>query len=240
MTIERSFPSPYGALDYRGRRAALSLAYAAVALTLLEFVFRPEFFVRHFPQWSGIGYGLYPHLWWALGSILLYLPIPMLIVRFGFRQPLAAFGWRFRVPLNHGFLYVAMLIIMMPIVFHAASRPAFQEVYPFYRAAFFAPAHLVLVWEAAYLAQFVALEFFFRGFLAIGLGQVMGRLAVWVAVVPYCMIHFHKPLPEALAAIIAGIVLGEVAQRTRSIAGGVVTHVGVAAAMEILALSLRR
>ena len=74
--------------------------------------------------------------------------------------------------------------------------------------------------------------------IAIGMGQVMGRLAVWVAMVPYCMIHYHKPLPEALAAIVAGLVLGEVAQRTQSIAGGVIVHIGVALTMDMLVLKV--
>jgi len=226
-------------MDSGMKRAAFMLVYAAVALTLMEYIFRPETFVRLFPQWSGTDFGLYPHLWWALGSIVLYLPVPMLIVRFGFGHKLHDYGWRIDLPLKHWLLYGGMLLVMLPIVFYAASRPSFQAVYPFFRAAFYAPIGTVLVWELAYLSQFLALEFFFRGFLAIGLGQIIGRLGVWVAVVPYCMIHYHKPLPEALAAIAAGIVLGEVAQRTRSIAGGVVVHVGVALTMEILALNMR-
>jgi len=57
-------------------------------------------------------------------------------------------------------------------------------------------------------------------------------------VVPYCMIHYHKHLPEALAANISGLILGEVAQRTGSIVGGVVVHIGVALTMELLALGI--
>jgi membrane protease YdiL (CAAX protease family) len=133
-------------------------------------------------------------------------------------------------------LYAAMLLVVLPLAFYAASRPEFRAVYPFFRGAFVASLGAVFVWELCYLAQFLALEFFFRGFLAIGMGKVMGRLAVWVAMVPYCLIHFHKPLPEALAAIVAGLALGEVAQRTRSIAGGVVVHAGVALTMDLLAL----
>lgn len=94
------------------------------------------------------------------------------------------------------------------------------------------------MWEIAYLTQFFALEFFFRGFLVLGLGRVIGRASIWLAMIPYCMIHYHKPPLEAFAAIVAGVVLGEVAYRTRSIAGGVIVHVGVAATMELLALKV--
>jgi hypothetical protein len=53
------------------------------------------------------------------------------------------------------------------------------------------------------------------------------------------MIHYHKPMPEALASIVAGIVLGEIAQRSRSIAGGVLVHASVALSMDLLAMTRR-
>jgi len=226
-------------MDAGMRFAAGMLLYAAVALTLMEYVFRPEFFIRHYPDHSRAHGGLYPHLWWALGNILLYLPIPMLILRIGYRMRLHEFGWQLKLSSAHVVLYGAMLAIVLPLVFVAASQPDFLAIYPFYRAASQASLWAVVAWEVAYLSYYLALEFFFRGILAIGLGRVMGRLAIWVAVVPYAMIHFHKPLPEVFAAIVAGLVLGEIAQRTRSIAGGVIAHIGVAFTMDMLAMQAR-
>jgi uncharacterized protein len=55
--------------------------------------------------------------------------------------------------------------------------------------------------------------------------------------VPYCMIHFSKPLPEALGAIVAGVVLGTLSLRTGSILGGAMLHVAVAVTMDVLALA---
>jgi len=236
--IDRDLPNPHEPMDAASRRVAFMLIYAAVVLTLLEYTFRPEFFVRNFPDASTAYAGLLPHMWWAIGSIALYLPVPMLIIRFGFGHRLRDYGWCVHLPGRYWLLYGVMLLAVLPLVFYAASQPAFRAVYPFYRGALTAPTAAVLTWEAIYLTQFLALEFFFRGFLAIGMGQRIGRLAVWVATVPYCMIHYHKPLPEALAAIVAGLVLGEVAQRTRSIAGGVIVHIGVALTMDLLALGV--
>lgn len=48
--------------------------------------------------------------------------------------------------------------------------------------------------------------------------------------------EYHKPLPEAMGAIVAGVVLGWLALRTRSIWGGVLLHVAVALSMDALAL----
>jgi membrane protease YdiL (CAAX protease family) len=50
------------------------------------------------------------------------------------------------------------------------------------------------------------------------------------------MIHYGKPFLEANAAIVAGIVLGTLALRTRSIWCGCLVHVSVAISMDIAAL----
>jgi len=55
-------------------------------------------------------------------------------------------------------------------------------------------------------------------------------------VIPYALIHVHKPLPEALAAVVAGLVLGWLAVKTRSIWPGVLVHGSVALMMDVFAL----
>ena len=91
-------------------------------------------------------------------------------------------------------------------------------------------------WEGLYAAQFVSLEFFFRGFILNGLRRALGSNAIFVMIVPYCMIHYGKPMPETLGAIGAGLILGTLALRTRSIWGGVLIHISVALTMDVLAL----
>ncbi|QQR90678.1 MAG: CPBP family intramembrane metalloprotease [Myxococcales bacterium] len=64
----------------------------------------------------------------------------------------------------------------------------------------------------------------------------MGSHAIFAMVVPYCMIHFSKPFPEVCAAIIAGIVLGTLALRTKSIGLGFLLHAVVAVGMDLASL----
>jgi membrane protease YdiL (CAAX protease family) len=52
-------------------------------------------------------------------------------------------------------------------------------------------------------------------------------------VVAYALIHFEKPLVEALSSIVGGLVLGIISYRTKSIYGGVILHLGIAFTMEI-------
>src|SRR5690606_8307604 len=91
-------------------------------------------------------------------------------------------------------------------------------------------------WEMVYVAQFFALEFFFRGVMLFTLARRLGAQAIFVMTIPYTLIHFGKPLPETLGAIVTGIVFGTLALRTRSIFGGVIVHSAVGVSMDLFAL----
>jgi membrane protease YdiL (CAAX protease family) len=97
-----------------------------------------------------------------------------------------------------------------------------------------------LIWESSYAVFFIALEFFFRGFMLFTTARYLGAYAIFVMVIPYVMIHYGKPFAETLGSIIAGTALGTLALRTRSIFGGVLIHVAVAWCMDILAILATR
>jgi membrane protease YdiL (CAAX protease family) len=125
---------------------------------------------------------------------------------------------------------------VLPFVLLVAQQDQFLRTYPFYKYANQSVRHF-LAWQFLYAVQFLALEFFFRGYMLKGLRHKFGYGAIFVMIVPYCMIHYPKPLPETLGAILAGIALGTLAMRTRSIWGGVLIHVGVALTMDWLAVA---
>jgi membrane protease YdiL (CAAX protease family) len=173
--------------------------------------------------------------WWSGAKVFGYGIVPMLTVWLAFRGRLADYGCRGRGLWKHLWIYVALYALVLPFIIAAARTQAFRETYPFYVYAGRSPLDLVL-WESMYAATFLALEFFFRGFLLFTLTRVMGPHAIFVTIVPYCMIHFHKPVAEVAGAVVAGIVLGTLALATRSIWCGVLIHVSVAWTMDLLAL----
>ena len=124
---------------------------------------------------------------------------------------------------------------MVPVIWMASGREEFLLTYPFADSARDGPMEL-LKWELFYGLQFFALEFFFRGFMLFGLEERFGRNAIFVMVVPYCMLHFFKPLPETTGAVLAGVALGIIAMRTRTIFGGVLIHWAVAITMDVMAI----
>jgi len=237
---EESYQKP---LSSKGKKQtdffheAVIFGYAALAFIFLEYFARAEFFINQFPQLTQEHFGLYPFLWWAGWTVLLFLLVPGLIVKLVFKHRLVDYGLTLKVAPKYLLLYLAMFLAVLPLVLYASTREDFRAIYPFFRGALNAPVADIIVWEVAYLSTFIALEFFFRGFMVLGLTKRFGRLAIWVAMVPYVMLHFHKPPLEAVGAIFAGLILGEVSQRTRSILGGVIVHIGVAATMDFMAIN---
>ena len=134
-------------------------------------------------------------------------------------------------------MYILMLAVMLPIVIVASRSEGFQATYPFFEPLPNEPLWpRFWIWEVAYFLQFVGLEFFFRGFLLHGIRRRFGAYAIFVMMVPYCMIHFGKPMPETFAAIVAGIILGFMSLKTRSIWLGAALHISVALTMDFCAL----
>lgn len=174
------------------------------------------------------------NLVWVFGCALCYVGIPGAVVLVVFGLPLSEFFLIPRDYLRHLPTYTLLFLPVALLVLGVARSPDFQMMYPFYTAQVGVADQLA--WEAGYALQFFALEFFFRGFLLRGLSADMGASAILAMAIPYCMIHFGKPLPECLGSIVAGIVLGTLALDTRSIWGGVTIHVAVAWLMDGAAL----
>jgi membrane protease YdiL (CAAX protease family) len=179
-------------------------------------------------------------IWWAGIAVLTYAVIPMLMLKLVFRAKLTDYGLKIRGILKAWPLYVFFVCVMVPLVWFFSSTEHFQQIYPFLRVGTREEAHADLwKWELAYAAQFIALEFFFRGFIVHGTKHRFGVYAVFVSMVPYVQIHFLKPMPEACASIVAGVVLGYMSLVTRSVWLGAALHIGVAWGMDSACLYRR-
>ncbi|MBY0486047.1 MAG: CPBP family intramembrane metalloprotease [Flavobacteriaceae bacterium] len=174
---------------------------------------------------------------WNLVLTIGYLLIPIFIIKIIFKEPLKNYGLTFKNAFKDYKVFLIMLIIMIPIVFAISFNTSFQSKYPFYQLNQNETLNYkFLIWEMEYFFQFFTLEFFFRGFLLHGLKNRFGYYSVFIMTIPYCMIHFAKPMPEAIAAIIAGIVLGTFSLKSKNIWLGVFIHCSVAITMDVFAL----
>jgi membrane protease YdiL (CAAX protease family) len=179
---------------------------------------------------------LYSYTWWSLARVIGYVLVPLPLWKLMFRNDsLLDMGLRVRGFLTHFWIYGLCLAVVIPVMLIVASQPDFGTYYPFYKQSSRSWSDY-LAWEVMYGVQFFALELFFRGWMLGALRRTMGSAAIFVMAVPYCMIHYGKPYLETNGAIVAGVVLGSLALRTRSIYAGFLVHITVAFAMDFLAL----
>ncbi len=221
-------------------RPLVVLVVTAVSLTLQYYYGDRDTFGQLWPRpapaaWVKSSYELASFAWWTGWRVVGYIVLPIVVVLLMPGERLRDYGFSVRGFARHAWIYVALFLVVLPFVVAASFTESFQLAYPFYKLANRSTQDLLL-WEAMYALQFLSLEFFFRGFLLHGLKRSIGAHAIWVMVVPYVMIHFEKPLAETLGACIAGLALGTLALRTRSIWCGVLIHVSVAVTMDLLAL----
>ncbi len=188
---------------------------------------------------------LMAHEWWFGSSVFFYLVMPLLLAfvtrgSFHNRYGLGLGDWRQGLAISGLFLAV-----MLPLVWFAATHvPEFKGMYPlagngaYARSLGDSQTHYSLgvfaAYELGYLAYFIAWEFLFRGWMVHGLLPTMGRnAAILVQVAPFAIMHFGKAQPETLGAVIAGVALGVLSVRTRSMWYGALIHGVIAVWMDL-------
>lgn len=216
---------------------AIVLCWSAVALTALEYYGHSgSIFFRWFRKAlpDSIYSPSYRHIYWSLACSACYFLFPLIAILLS-RSRLRDYGLRIQGFWQHAWIYLVLYLIMLPAAITVSYTSSFQNTYPFYHLA--SRSWLDLgIWWTFYGMQFFFLEFFFRGYMLHGTKPALGAYAIFVSTLPYCMIHYGKPMPETLGAIIAGVVLGTLSMRTHSIWAGFLTHITVAYSMDILSL----
>ncbi len=230
------------------RRAVFALVYAAVGLTCITYFKNGEYLstILANTRFADVGKeaahatnnNLYGLIWWVFVSMMFYFVVPALFVRFVQKRKLSEIGIAHRIEPGFLKLLAVSIAIMLPLVYWMSLTDSFSAKYPFLKVYNGDPylSSTLLIWELVYFVQFFGLEFFFRGFLVHSLKPTLGAYSILVMMVPYCMIHFQKPMPETFAAIFAGIFLGWISYKNGSIWLGLVLHCTVAFSMDILAL----
>ncbi len=173
--------------------------------------------------------------WWVFCCVAGYMLLPMIWLALNGRSIIDTGYLRIGGFTRHLGLYGVLFALVMVAVVGASFMPANQQIYPFYRLAGRSWADLI-AWELIYGLQFVALEFLFRGVMLEGLRRWLGHGAILVMLLPYCMLHFGKTATESMAALVAGLALGSLAMKYRSIWGGALLHWSIALGMDVLSL----
>jgi membrane protease YdiL (CAAX protease family) len=211
--------------------------FAGLAILLLSF---KVFFYWHNKMMPD-GLEHYERYWLRMGlkrvfSILIYSAGILSLYRFLQKENQNRFGLT-----QKGFNwkpYAFMLLFMIPLITWASTQADFLSNYPRLKSSYF-PAETYwkyfLTYEPFYLADFITLEWFFRGLLVLGFVRFLGHRAVLPMAVLYCTFHFGKPMAECISSFFGGYILGLIAYYTKSIWGGIIVHMGIAFMMDIAA-----
>lgn len=139
--------------------------------------------------------------------------------------------------------YLLLLLAMVPLVLWAGTQADFLSTYPTFSGralplgdTILPPIVSTLAYQLFYGLDFIGVELLFRGALVLGMVGVFGRDALLPMVAVYCVLHFGKPVGEAVSSIFGGYILGVIALYGRNIWGGAMVHIGIALMMEWVAI----
>jgi len=138
--------------------------------------------------------------------------------------------------------YWILLLLMVPLIVWASFQTDFLQQYPKVYGIF----HYnnlnsenwksVALFELCYGIDFISIESFFRGFMILLLGRIIGYKCIIPIACFYVGIHFWKPMAETASSFFGGMLLGVLALETKSIYGGIMVHLGIAWLMEVGAI----
>jgi membrane protease YdiL (CAAX protease family) len=179
------------------------------------------------PGWPGAVTVLWRSLFYLVLPLLSLILLRMSPVEVGFRLTKPGRWLR-----DVGLLY----LVMLPLVYLASRQAGFQRAYPFFAFERLNAGSLLLGFGIRAVGMFTW-EFLCRGYLLFAFERrVGGAAAIAIQTIPFAVMHVGKPGPEAIGAIIAGIVLGIIALRNRSFIPGTILHWSVAETLDLFAI----
>lgn len=202
------------------------LSASLILMTLHMYEGNEKFFLKHFS--SGMEEGplldWYKFLYKHTASLILFFIIPAILIKTVFCQQLSDFGltpgdWKFGLPVT-----LVACLVLTPMVYVSSRNPEFRELYPLTTLANESPK-LFLLWGLTYLPHYIGWEFLFRGFLGLGMKEKVGSFAAILIPTAFTvLLHLGKPEGETWSTIPAGIFLGLLTFRTRSVMWAILFH----------------
>ncbi len=206
------------------RRTCATLDYqTAVVLTVaaIAVIFQMKWGSRSFfrsiisPNLNIGATGLTAWGWWFISQGIWGFLVPVIILRLGFRRKWEEMGlglgdWKFASVVAG--LYVPIVLIGTWVL---SASPDFQAQYP-HLAEAKTDWSVFFIYESLFVFYWIGWEYLWRGFVLFGTAHRFGIYAILIQALPFAILHYQKPLPEAMLSIVGGIALGALVWRTRS------------------------
>jgi uncharacterized protein len=217
------------------RKVVTIFLSVAVLQTISWYVTSRKFFRANFFEQYQFHPQVYliEYLYWFIGDFITLFILPVLIILFLLREKLSDYGLRigdYKIGLKITLIFI---LIMLPLIWFASSSDSFANVYP----------HLVtareswtifLIYELGLLVYMIAWEFVWRGYMLFGLFEKFGFYSLFIQMIPFVILHNGKPMIETFGSILAGLALGILALRTKSIFYCVLAHMSVMFSIDLI------
>ena len=168
----------------------------------------------------------------TLGAFLWLFIVPLLVVKFVFKNPLRDFGWRLPESWPRALtLTLLVLALFVPLMFYFSNGQVFKD---FYTARGLSVSGFLLVNILMSLVYYFSEEFLFRGFMFWGLFRKIGYHSIWLSSLVFAAFHAVKPMPEFVFSFFAGLVLAYLALKTKSFIPAFVVHYIMALVLNIM------
>ncbi|MBA4383185.1 MAG: hypothetical protein C0410_00465 [Anaerolinea sp.] len=222
------------------KKARWILLLTPILLTIWVYFGKRFIFTQYFTFSGGLPTDAAAAIFEYLAFFLLMFCVPAIIIKCFWKQSLSEYGlqlgdWR------SGLKIVAWVLpVMLLGAYIGAFDPGMQAEYPLAKTMMKSMPLFVVI-ELFYLVYYFAWEFFFRGFLQTGMQKAYGPvMAILIQTVPSVIVHIGKPFAECFSAILAGLVFGYAAWRTRSIFFSMFLHAVVGIGTDIIITLLLR
>jgi CAAX protease family protein len=192
-------------------------SFIFISVALITFVSMyystPGFFRRTF---EAEDIKFYSTLYWFSADGFLMLVVPVILILFVLKGRLSEYGFRFG-DRKFGLISSAVfLLVMLPVIWVASGSETFARAYP-QGGIFVRENTLVLLYYELFVGFYMfAWEFFWRGYMLLGLKDRFGYYAIFIQMIPFFILHRGKPELEVFASIFAGLILGVQAFRANS------------------------
>ncbi len=209
------------------RNTLISSVVVSFVLLFINYHMRHIMKLIHYPR----GYSL-PVRFTLYGLIFLLIPL----ITFPFIKDKENFGlkignWKKWLP-DLLIAYAVMLILV--IIF--GRTHSFMRTYPLFKKAK-ESWQILAMYEGSHFIYMFGWEFLFRGYFLFSLRKETGdAAAVTIQMIPFAVLHAGKPELEAYGSIIAGLFLGIMALRGKSMIPCAILHFLVGFSMDIFAV----
>jgi membrane protease YdiL (CAAX protease family) len=205
------------------RKPTLILVSSTVLMLVWRYYCSTEFLAGRFE-----GVTSDPRVAGAIGSFLscfvLLGLVPALAVKLVFRERLHDYGVGLGIPVHAWWTFAILAPVFLLAAYLAADDRQILTKFPVNPQAG-ASTGMFALHALTYFLFYVGWEFHFRGFLLFGLRSSLGDAnAVLIQTMASALLHIGSPASETFGAILAGLLWGALALRTRSLLSGLGQH----------------